>query len=130
MTYFQNVVTNDIFKWLLNNKFPVAKCFYNPVHAKVYYTLPYTDPNFQDCDAYYIPTYFDVMEWLFKDYNLYININSYNNKFSVQIEHLTITKNKYFGNCWEIGHNCKTIEDCIKSALEYIIKCDILNKIK
>lgn len=130
MTYFQNVVTNDIFEWLLDNKFPAAICFYNAGKEPLYYTLPYTDPNWQNCDAYYKPIYFDVVEWLFKKHKLYININSYNDKFSVQIEYLTKQKNKYFGNCWEIGTNCKTIEDCIKSAIEYIIKCDVLNKIK
>lgn len=130
MTYFQNIVTDDIFKWLFNNKFPVAKCFYNHSKEQLYYTLPRTDPNWADCDAYYKPTYFDVLHWLFTEYNLYININFYTN-FSVQITNLSNkSKNKYFGNCWEIGANCKTLEDCIESAIKYIIKEDVLNKLK
>lgn len=128
MNYYSHVVTDDICKWLFNNGFPLIKCIRNDKNESLYYTLPYNDPDWQYCDAYYKPTYFDVLHWLFKEYELYININSYN-KFSVQISYLGSEKHKVFGNCWEIGYNCETIEDCIKSGIEYIIKCDILNKI-
>ncbi len=130
MNYFQNLVTNDIFKWLFDNGFPGVKVFLNHNREQLYYTLPYDDPNWQYCDAYYKPTYFDVLHWLFKEHKLYIDISSYNDKFLVQIQYLGNTKTKYFGNCWEIGYKCKNIEECIKSAIEYIINNDVLNKIK
>lgn len=130
MTYFQNLVTNNIFEWLFKNGFPCVKVFYNHGNEQLYYTLPYDDPNWQYCDAYYKPTYFDVLHWLFKEHKLYIDIASYNDKFSVQIQYLANPKTKYFGNCWEIGHDCKTIEDCIKSGIEFIIKDNVLDKIK
>lgn len=129
MNYFSHVVNNNICKWLLDNKFPLIKCVRNDTAESLYYTLPFEDPNWQYCDAYYKPTYFDVKEWLYKTYNIFISSTAYSSKrFDVQIIH-NVNKTKFFGNCWEIGYGCNTFEDCIKSAIEYIIKNNVLDKI-
>lgn len=121
MNYFTHTVDDNICKWLLDNKFPLTKCIRNDHNESLYYTLPYEDSDgWQYCDAYYKPTYFDVKEWLYKEHNILINSNIYTDRFSVQI--------RYFGNCWEIGYGCKTFEDCLKSAIEYIIENNILNE--
>lgn len=100
----------------------------NDHNESLYYTLPYEDSDgWQYCDAYYKPTYFDVKEWLFKEHNILINSNIYTDRFSVQIRYKS-KSDKYFGNCWEIGYGCKTFEDCLKSAIEYIIENNILNE--
>lgn len=129
MNYFTHTVDNNICKWLLDNKFPLIKCNRNDCNESLYYTLPYDDPDWQYCDAYYKPTYFDVKEWLYKEHNILINSNIYTDRFSVQIRYKS-NSDKYFGNCWEIGNGCKTFEDCLKSAIEYIISNKILEKIK
>ena len=120
MNYFTHTVDDNICKWLLDNKFPLIKCNRNDYNESLYYTLPYEDPDWQYCDTYYKPTYFDIKEWLFKEHNILINSNIYTDRFSVQI--------RCFGNCWEIGYGCKTFEDCLKSAIEYIIENNILNE--
>ena len=127
MNYFSHTVNDTICKWLLDNKFPLIKCNRNDYNESLYYTLPYEDPNWQYCDAYYKPTYFDVKEWLYKEHNILINSNIYTDRFSVQIKYKS-KSDKYFGNCWKIGYGCKTFEDCLKSAIEYIIENNILNE--
>ena len=128
MNYFTHTVNDTICKWLLDNKFPLIKCTRNDQHEELYYTLPHEDPNWQYCVAYYKPTYFDVKEWLYKTYNIFISSSMYpSGKCSVQIMH-NLNKTNFFGNCWEIGYDCKTFEDCLKSAIEYIIENNILNE--
>ena len=128
MNYFTHTVDDNICKWLLDNKFPLTKCIRNDHNESLYYTLPYEDSDgWQYCDAYYKPTYFDVKEWLYKEHNILINSNIYTDSFSVQIRYKS-KSDKYFGNCWEIGYGCKTFEDCLKSAIEYIIENNILNE--
>ena len=126
MNYFTHTVDDNICKWLLDNKFPLTKCIRNDHNESLYYTLPYEDSDgWQYCDAYYKPTYFDVKEWLYKEHNIIINSDIYTDRFSVQIKYKS-KLDKYFGNCWEIGNGCKTFEDCLKSAIEYIISNKIL----
>lgn len=128
MKYFSHVVNDNICKWLLDNKFPLTKCIRNDHNESLYYTLPYEDSDgWQYCDAYYKPTYFDVKEWLYKEHNIIINSDIYTDRFSVQIKYKS-KSDKYFGNCWEIGYGCKTFEDCLKAAIEYIIENNILNE--
>ena len=130
MNYFTHTVDDNICKWLLDNKFPLTKCIRNDHNESLYYTLPYEDSDgWQYCDAYYKPTYFDVKEWLYKEHNIIINSDIYTDRFSVQISYKS-KSDKYFGNCWKIGYGCKTFEDCLKSAIEYIISNKILEKIK
>lgn len=111
MNYFTHTVDDNICKWLLDNKFPLTKCIRNDHNESLYYK----------------PTYFDVKEWLYKEHNILINSNIYTDRFSVQIRYKS-KSDKYFGNCWEIGYGCKTFEDCLKSAIEYIIENNILKE--
>ena len=59
----------------------------------VWYTLPYDDPDWQYCDAYYVPTQGEVIDWLSDEKKIDITITRYEDK----------EKDLYF--CYNVQNN-------------------------
>lgn len=70
-------------KLLLEKGYPLDKL---PVgnwvkeYAPIFYTLPYDNPDWVDCDAYFIPTQAEVLKWLREEHHFIIVIQP--NSFS------------------------------------------------
>ena len=61
-----NYISITLFKQLIKLGFPVYKYPINSYDGKpVYYTKDQSDPDWINCDAYRVPTYAEVLDWLF-----------------------------------------------------------------
>lgn len=66
-------IDKEIMPLLLKVKCPLERVIKQDFKP-VYYTKDSNDPTWQDCDAYYIPTQSQVMQWLRKVHNICIII--------------------------------------------------------
>lgn len=104
---------------------PLNKAYRQDGTRKLWYTLPYNDPNWQNCDAYYIPTAAQMIGWLEskkglkyfcveKDYDL--ESEKYSDTYSWRV---VFNDTSFFSeDCYETRQEA-TIA-AIDAALEYL----------
>ena len=121
--YKSNIVTNNNFitedycsyemsKLLKKKGCPLEKVIKQDGRP-IYYTLPKKHPDWQDCDAYYIPTQAQAMKWLReKGYNIYVD---YNTKFGLWYRHIQELSTNVV---WSLG-GFDTYEEAVEAAIRW-----------
>ena len=67
----------EITKMLLETDFPLFKIKVQNQYRPIYYTLPQEHPDWSNCDAYYIPSIYEVQKWLREKKGIIIVIPPY-----------------------------------------------------
>ena len=70
----EDYVNEEIMKLLLEKGYPLDKVVVQDFRT-IWYTKDYNDPQWQDCDAYYIPTQSQVLKWLREVHKIIITID-------------------------------------------------------
>ena len=71
----------EITKMLLETDFPLFKIKVQNQCRPIYYTLPQEHPDWSNCDAYYIPSIYEVHTWLRRSKKLLIEVNMSHYKY-------------------------------------------------
>ena len=125
----EDYCSKELTKLLLKKGCPLNKV-YKKVYNLIYYTKPEDDVEFQDCDAYYIPTHSQVMRWLREEKQIEMQIrlvNSYKTHTPIQPPSYQVdildyrTKNKWIDNDLHSTHYWGIVEEGIKYILENLI---------
>lgn len=72
----EDFVTSEIVKKLKEKDYPLLKVR-KQNGDPIIYDLPEDHPDWQNCDAYYIPTIYQVLKWL-REKGIHINIELFN----------------------------------------------------
>lgn len=70
-------VNTELMPLLLEKGCPIRLIHIQNECEPVWYTLPYEDPDWAYCDAYYIPTQVEVIDWLSEEKKIDITITRY-----------------------------------------------------
>ena len=88
-------VTRGLARKLLAKGCPISKVYKEDGTRPLFYNLPMEHPNWQDCDAWYIPTVEQVLLWLREEKKIYVIPTPYPSMS---------TKDKVVW-CYQIKHN-------------------------
>lgn len=91
----EEFVTGELVRKLLAKGCPIRKVYKYDGTRPLFYNLPMEHPNWQDCDAWYVPTVAQVLLWLRKEKNIYVVVTPYPSMS---------TKDKVVW-CYQIKHN-------------------------
>lgn len=70
-------VDTELMPMLLENGCPIRLIRVRDEKYPIWYTLPHDDPDWQYCDAYYVPTQAEVIDWLSEEKKIDIEISRY-----------------------------------------------------
>lgn len=70
----EEFVTGELARKLLAKGCPISKVYKDDGTRPLFYNLPMEHPNWQDCDAWYVPTVAQVLRWLREEKNIHISI--------------------------------------------------------
>lgn len=71
----EEFVTGELARKLLEKGCPISKVYKDDGIRPLFYELPKDHPNWQDCDAWYVPTVAQVLKWLREYKKIHINID-------------------------------------------------------
>lgn len=64
--------------------------------SPIIYDLPQNHPNWQNCNAYYVPTVFQVLKWLHQSYHILITVDpDVNDKLSMSVSIYSVDADDY-----------------------------------
>lgn len=116
-------VTFEIAKKLKEKGYPLLRVIKqngNPI----IYDLPQNHPNWQNCNAYYIPTISQVLKWLREEKKLYLGINympqimECSDYYFPTIQYIGELKPVVYTKFTDIF---KTYEECSLAGIEYVL---------
>ena len=90
----------------------------------IIYDLPQNHPNWQNCNAYYIPTISQVLKWLREEKKLYLGINympqimECSDYYFPTIQYIGELKPVVYTKFTDIF---KTYEECSLAGIEYVL---------
>lgn len=73
----QHYIDVNLMPLLLEKGCPLRLIRVRDEKYPVWYTLPHDDPDWQYCDAYYVPTQAEVIDWLSEEKKIDIEISRY-----------------------------------------------------
>ena len=91
----EEFVTGELARKLLAKGCPISKVYKDDGTRPLFYDLPMEHPNWQDCDAWYVPTVSQVLLWLIEEKKIYVIPTPYPSMS---------TKDKVVW-CYQIKHN-------------------------
>lgn len=91
----EEFVTHQLARKLLAKGCPISKAYKDDWIRPLFYNLPLEHPNWQDCDAWYVPTVAQVLLWLREEKKIYVVVTPYPS---------ISTKDKVVW-CYQIKHN-------------------------
>lgn len=65
----------ELTRVLKQKGYPLVKVVKDNGDKPLFYDLPKDHPNWNDCDAWYTPTLYQVQKWLRKEHKIYIVID-------------------------------------------------------
>lgn len=73
----EEFVTGELARKLLAKGCPISKVYKDDGTRPLFYELPKDHPDWQDCDAWYVPTIAQVLLWLRKEKKIYVVVTPY-----------------------------------------------------
>ena len=111
----EEFVTSEIVKKLKEKDYPLLKVR-KQNGDPIIYDLPEEHPDWQNCDAYYIPTIYQVLKWLREAKKIHVTvIAEYEDWFEYRITQL-IKNTRCSGTTVY-----KTYDDAILAGIEYVL---------
>lgn len=109
----EEFVTGELARKLLAKGCPISKAYNDDVIRPLFYDLPKDHQNWQDCDAWYVPTVAQVLLWLREEKKIYVAVTPYPSMS---------TKDKVVW-CYQIKHNSDGVDietvDGLESYMDY-----------
>lgn len=75
MTTQEDYASFELTRVLKQKGYPLEKVEKDNGDKPLFYDLPKDHPNWNDCDAWYKPTLYQVQKWLRKEHKIYIMID-------------------------------------------------------
>lgn len=73
----QDYVTVECARLLQKKGYPLRKVYKNNGDRPLFYDLPKEHPNWSQCDAWYIPTLWEVHQWLMTKQGIFVHVWMY-----------------------------------------------------
>lgn len=73
----EEFVTGELARKLLEKGCPISKVYKDEGGRPLFYDLTKDHPNWQDCDAWYVPTVAQVLLWLREEKKIYVVVTPY-----------------------------------------------------
>lgn len=119
----KDLVTYQICKKLKEKGYPLLKVIVQDSNPFIY-DLPPEHPDWQNCDAYYIPTIYQVLKWLREKKNLHIQIEpAYFSKIKLWKIYI-VDINDY--EKYSIGKEYISYEEAVLSGIEYVLDNNLI----
>ena len=80
----------------------------------IIYDLPQNHPNWQNCNAYYIPTISQVLKWLREEKKIHIGV-LYHGYYAVWIQPMKRNEAEH------VIHDCKTHEGAELEGIDFVL---------
>lgn len=97
----QYYVTSECARLLQKKGYPLQKVYKNNGDRPLFYDLPKEHPDWNKCDAWYIPTLLEVHQWLMTKQGIFVHVWWYvrmpdcNSFFKYAVEDMLQEKEKY-----------------------------------
>ena len=75
MTTQEDYASFELTRVLKQKGYPLVKVVKDNGDKPLFYDLPKDHPNWNDCDAWYTPTLYQVQKWLREEHKVYIMID-------------------------------------------------------
>lgn len=120
----EDYVSTKLARKLQQKRYPLKKV-YRQDGAPFFYDLPQDHPDWSQCDAWYLPTIWEVLKWLREEKKMHIEIFLYNGSYSYFIKSITqICKDDLFHKCLNedtVDEEYATCEQAVLAGIEYVI---------
>lgn len=120
----KDYVSKELARKLQEKGYPLKKV-YRQDGAPFFYDLPQDHPDWSQCDAWYLPSIWEVLKWLREEKKMHIEIFLYNGSYSYFIKSITqICKDDLFHKCLNedtVDEEYATYEQAVLAGIEYVI---------
>lgn len=115
----------ELTRVLKQKGYPLVKVVKDNGDKPLFYDLPKDHPNWNDCDAWYIPTLWEVHQWLMAKQGIFVHVWMYRrmpdctNVFNFAVEDMLLERGRHT-NLKDYSEYPIALQDGIVDALELI----------